>query len=59
MSKIVDEVLTANLRYSHSFGDKAKLGLPPARRFAILTCMDACAPADVTISCCLRRARIQ
>jgi carbonic anhydrase len=41
MSKIVDEVLTANLNYSRSFGEKAKLGLPPARRFAILTCMDA------------------
>jgi carbonic anhydrase len=41
MSKIVDEVLTANRNYSHSFGEKAKLGLPPARRFAILTCMDA------------------
>jgi carbonic anhydrase len=41
MTTIVDEVLTANLNYSRSFGEKAKLGLPPARRFAILTCMDA------------------
>jgi carbonic anhydrase len=24
-----------------NFGDKSKLALPPARRFAILTCMDA------------------
>src|SRR6185295_6793497 len=28
-------------RYAQSFGDKAKLALPPARGFAILTCMDA------------------
>jgi carbonic anhydrase len=41
MTGIVDEVLTANLNYSRSFGEKARLGLPPARRFAILTCMDA------------------
>jgi len=41
MSKIVDEVRTANSNYSRSFGDKSHLGLPPARRFAILTCMDA------------------
>ena len=41
MSKILDEVLTANQRYSAAFGDKAKLAMPPARRFAILTCMDA------------------
>ena len=24
-----------------AFGDKGKLAMPPARRFAILTCMDA------------------
>jgi carbonic anhydrase len=36
-----DEVLAANETYAASFGDKAALGLPPARRFAILTCMDA------------------
>lgn len=41
MSKIVEEVLTANAEYVRSFGDKGALGLPPARRFAILTCMDA------------------
>lgn len=41
MSKILDEVLKANRKYSGSFGDKGKLALPPARRFAILTCMDA------------------
>jgi carbonic anhydrase len=27
--------------YASNFGDKSKLALPPARRFAILTCMDA------------------
>ena len=36
-----DEVLTANKAYAATFGDKATLALPPARRFAILTCMDA------------------
>src|SRR3982750_1140406 len=41
MSKIKDEVLAANQRYAAAFGDKGKLALPPARRFAILTCMDA------------------
>jgi carbonic anhydrase len=41
MSQILSEVLTANERYAASFGDKAKLSMPPARRFAILTCMDA------------------
>jgi len=41
MSKILDEVLSANAAYAASFGSKAELALPPARRFAILTCMDA------------------
>jgi carbonic anhydrase len=41
MSKIVDEVVAANRSYASNFGDKGKLPLPPARRFAILTCMDA------------------
>jgi carbonic anhydrase len=41
MSKILTEVLTANREYAESFGEKANLALPPARRFAILTCMDA------------------
>ena len=36
-----DEVLSANEKYCNDFGDKAELTLPPARRFAILTCMDA------------------
>ena len=41
MSPILDEVLAANAAYAKSFGAKADLALPPARRFAILTCMDA------------------
>ncbi|HXA82946.1 MAG TPA: carbonic anhydrase [Methylomirabilota bacterium] len=41
MSKILSEVLHANANYSANFGEKGKLALPPARRFAILTCMDA------------------
>ena len=41
MSKIVEQVLSANHAYTSSFGTKADLALPPARRFAILTCMDA------------------
>jgi carbonic anhydrase len=41
MSKILDEVLAANSQYSADFADKGKLAMPPARRFAILTCMDA------------------
>lgn len=40
-SKIVEEVLAANGAYVKTFGDKRDLALPPARRFAILTCMDA------------------
>jgi len=41
MSKIVDEIVAANGSYVSSFGAKAELALPPARKFAILTCMDA------------------
>ena len=41
MSKVLDEVLSANADYVSSFGSKSSLALPPARRFAILTCMDA------------------
>jgi carbonic anhydrase len=41
MSKILEEVLNANKSYAETFGEKAKLSMPPARRFAILTCMDA------------------
>jgi carbonic anhydrase len=41
MSTIVEEVLSANAAYAADFGDKANLPMPPGRRFAILTCMDA------------------
>ena len=40
-SKILKEVLDANAGYAAEFGDKKDLALPPARGFAILTCMDA------------------
>jgi carbonic anhydrase len=36
-----DEVVAANEEYARTFGDKSELALPPARGFAILTCMDA------------------
>ena len=41
MSNVLKEVLAANAAYADSFGAKADLALPPARRFAILTSMDA------------------
>lgn len=40
-SSVLREVLSANREYSTNFGDKSKLTIPPARQFAILTCMDA------------------
>ena len=41
MSQVLQEVLQASQRYADTFGDKASLTLPPARRFAMLICMDA------------------
>jgi carbonic anhydrase len=41
MSNILKEVIAANDTYAANFGDKANLAVPPARHFAILTCMDA------------------
>jgi carbonic anhydrase len=41
MSQVISEVLASNRAYAANFGDKDKLALPPSRRFAILTCMDA------------------
>ena len=38
---VLQEVLAANDGYAKSFGAKSELALPPARGFAILTCMDA------------------
>jgi carbonic anhydrase len=40
MSQILNEVLAANAAYVTNF-DKGELQIPPARKFAILTCMDA------------------
>jgi len=41
MSQIVADVLSANAKYASEFGEKSKLAVPPAKHFAILTCMDA------------------
>ena len=41
MSKVLEEVLNANQAYIEGFGDKGQLPMPPGRRFAVLTCMDA------------------
>jgi carbonic anhydrase len=38
---VLDDVLAANDAYASDFGEKGELALPPARGFAILTCMDA------------------
>jgi carbonic anhydrase len=38
---VLEQVMEANERYAGSFGERSALALPPARRFAILTCMDA------------------
>src|SRR5262245_62293579 len=40
-TKSFDAVLNANDQYTRNFGEKGKLAMPPARHFAILTCMDA------------------
>ncbi|MBS3743147.1 MAG: carbonic anhydrase [Wenzhouxiangellaceae bacterium] len=41
MTKLRDEVMAANAAYTADFGDKGNLPMPPGRRFAVLTCMDA------------------
>ena len=40
-TKLYQEVVGANESYASTFGERADLALPPARHFAILTCMDA------------------
>ena len=40
-SQVREQVLEANARYASVFGERGQLALPPARRFAVLTCMDA------------------
>jgi len=37
----MSDVLAANAAYVKQFGDRGRLALPPSRRFAVLTCMDA------------------
>ncbi len=41
VSPVLSAVLAENRAYASDFGDKGSLPMPPARRFAILTCMDA------------------
>jgi carbonic anhydrase len=41
MSSVLSEVLDANAKYSANFGKLSQLAIPPARHFAVLTCMDA------------------
>ena len=41
MSNVLNEVIAANQSYAAGFGEKRNLPMPPGRRFAILTCMDA------------------
>lgn len=41
MSKLRDEIMAANDSYVEDFGEKGGLPMPPGRRFAVLTCMDA------------------
>jgi len=41
MSELLKDVLKANAEYAANFGDKGNLPMPPGRRLAILTCMDA------------------
>lgn len=38
---VLSEVLKANDAYVANFGAKGQLAMPPARHFAVLTCMDA------------------
>ena len=40
-SEVHQQVLNANKEYVETFGEKANLPLPPGRKFAVLTCMDA------------------
>jgi carbonic anhydrase len=41
MSNIFDEILAANHSYAANFGNKKELAMPPSKKTAILTCMDA------------------
>ena len=41
MSNLKNKIIAANQAYASDFGDQSQLAMPPARGFAILTCMDA------------------
>ncbi|MFD2177717.1 beta-class carbonic anhydrase [Veronia pacifica] len=41
MPKTKQEIESANKEYVKSFGNKGSLPMPPGRKFAVLTCMDA------------------
>ena len=41
MKKDINSIMNANYSYTEDFGDKANLGMPPSKKIAILTCMDA------------------
>ena len=40
MTLVTDEILPANEQYATDF-DKGALPMPPGRKFAVVTCMDA------------------
>jgi len=41
MSNLLNEVKKSNETYANNFGEKKNLPMPPGRKVAILTCMDA------------------
>jgi len=41
MSENIKRIIAANREYAREFGNKGKMGIIPARKIAILTCMDA------------------
>lgn len=41
MSKNTDLIIKANIRYAEAYGDNSELPIVPARKLAILTCMDS------------------
>ncbi len=40
-SSNLDQILAANRKFADQFGARSQLGAAPARKFAVLTCMDA------------------
>ncbi len=41
MSDNIEQIINANIRYSETYGVNSKLPIAPARKLAILTCMDS------------------